>query len=139
MLVKDAMNKDVLAVGKERTVLEAARKMAQNDIGCLVVTHEKRAVGIITHGDIIKRLIAPEHPADQTKVSKIMTTPLITVFPLFDLKEAANILNDKGIKKLVVVDSNNKLIGILTATDIIRKVHNLSGEPVYIYTDPKKW
>jgi trk system potassium uptake protein TrkH len=139
MLVKDAMNKEVKSVNKERTVLEAARLMAQNDIGCLVVTHEKRAVGIITHGDIIKRLIVTEHQADATKVKDIMTTPLVTVFPLFDLKEAANILNDKGIKKLVVVDSNNKLIGILTATDIIRKVHNIGSEPVYVYTDPKKW
>ena len=116
--VKDFMTKDVLTVDANKTVLEAAALMSKNDVGDLVVMENDLPVGIVTERDFVRRVIAMEKSTD-AKVSEVMSTPLRVIDPEAPIKEAARRMVNKGIRRLVVI-KDNKLVGIITATDFAR-------------------
>jgi len=116
--VKDFMTKDVLTVDANKTVLEAAVLMSKNDVGDLVVMENDMPVGIVTERDFVRRVIAMEKSTG-AKVSEVMSTPLRVIDPEAPIKEAARRMVNKGIRRLVVI-KDNKLVGIITATDFAR-------------------
>lgn len=117
--VNDIMTKKVITIGDRETVTDAAIKMSQHNIGCLVVLEDNVPKGLITERDIIKRAVAAdkEYPK-RIRVSEIMSTPLISIDPFESIEKAAEMMNTMGIKRLGIVD-DNKLVGVVTATDII--------------------
>ena len=116
--VKDLMTKDVLTIDVNRTVIEAAVLMSQNDVGDLVVMENNTPVGIVTERDFVRRVLALGK-STSTRVSEIMSTPLKVIDPEAPIKEAARRMANKGIRRLVVI-KDNKLVGIITATDFAR-------------------
>jgi len=117
--VEDVMIKSVVTVDVDTAVKKAVGLMNKHEIGCLVVMKGKKLVGIITERDILKRVLAESRNPEKTKVSKIMTAPVITASPTTDLAEAVKLMFDKNVKKLPVV-SEGKLVGLVTLTDIAR-------------------
>ncbi len=117
--VEDVMIKDVVTVDAEATVKEAVEVMNKHEIGCLVVMKRDKLAGILTERDILKRVLVESRNPEKTKVSKIMTTPVITASPTTDLAEAAKLMFEKNVKKLPVV-SKGKLVGLVTLTDLAR-------------------
>jgi CBS domain-containing protein len=83
------------------------------------VLERGKAKGIVTERDFLRRVIAEAKDVMNTKVKEIMTTPLVVVEPGTDLEEAVKLMFQSKIKKLAVVDAN-KLVGIVTLTDIAR-------------------
>ncbi|MEM5794151.1 MAG: CBS domain-containing protein [Candidatus Aenigmatarchaeota archaeon] len=118
MLIKDVMNRNVIATKPETSVREAAKIMSKYHIGSLIVLEEEKIAGIITEGDILKKVIVEGKDLDETKVRDIMTENVITITPDKTIDDAVKIMTEKRIKKLPVVD-NDKLIGIITASDIM--------------------
>ena len=116
--VKDLMTKDVLTIDVSKTVIEAAALMSQNDVGDLVVMENNTPVGIVTERDFVRRVLAVGK-STSTKVSEVMSTPLRVIDPEAPIKEAARRMVHKGIRRLVVI-KDNKLVGIITATDFAR-------------------
>ncbi|MFH8086780.1 MAG: CBS domain-containing protein [Candidatus Aenigmatarchaeota archaeon] len=118
MLIKDVMNRNVIVTKPETSVREAAKIMSKYHIGSLIVLEEEKIAGIITEGDILKKVIVEGKDLDETKVRDIMTENVITITPDKTIDDAVKIMTEKRIKKLPVVD-NDKLIGIITASDIM--------------------
>jgi len=119
MIVKDIMNVNVIMIKPSATIKEAASEMTKNHIGSLVVISATgEAAGIITERDILSHVVAEGRPADGVKVEEIMSKELITVTPEDTLEEAAEIMSSKKIKKLPVIEEN-KIVGIITASDLI--------------------
>lgn len=116
--VKDLMTKDVLTIDANKTVIEAATLMSQNDIGDLVVMENNTPVGIVTERDFVRRVLAVGK-STTTRVSEVMSTPLRVIDPEAPIKEAARRMVNKGIRRLAVI-KDNKLVGIITATDFAR-------------------
>ena len=116
--VKDLMTKDVLTIDANKTVIEAATLMSQNDIGDLVVMENNTPVGIVTERDFVRRVLAVGK-STTTRISEVMSTPLRVIDPEAPIKEAARRMVNKGIRRLAVIE-NNKLVGIITATDFAR-------------------
>lgn len=117
MLVKDVMNKQVKTIYKEASIQEAVRIMTENRIGSLIVVENKRLIGIITERDILTKVVAKSIPTD-TKVKEIMVSKVISITPDKHIEDAAELMTKNKIKKIPVV-FNNKLIGIVTATDLV--------------------
>ncbi len=117
--VRDVMVKEVISLDENSTVRKAVDIMNEFQIGSIIVLSEGKAVGIVTERDFLRRVIAGEKDAKTTKVKEIMTTPLVVVEPNMDLEEAVKLMFQKKIKKLAVVDAN-KLVGLVTLTDIAR-------------------
>jgi len=100
--------------------------MNKFDISSIIVVQEKRPVGIITHKDIISKIVQPRIPPDAVKAIEIMSTPIVTINEDASIEEAARLMAKKRIKKLVVV-RGDELVGIITTTDIVRVAPTLTG------------
>lgn len=117
--VRDVMVREVITVDENTTVKEAVDTMNQFQVGSLIILERGKARGIVTERDFLKRVIAEGKDVTTTKVKEIMTTPLVVVDPGTDLEEAVKLMFQSKIKKLAVVEAN-KLVGIVTLTDIAR-------------------
>jgi CBS domain-containing protein len=123
MKVKDVMIKKVLTTGPDTIIKEAAKTLADNHIGSLVVVKDKKPIGILTERDILCAL-AESRDSEASgigskKVGNIMTNYVISIAPSGTVQEAVTLMAENKVKKLPVMDRKGKLVGIITASDII--------------------
>jgi CBS domain-containing protein len=116
--VKDLMTKGVLTIDAQKTVFEAAELMCQKEVGDLLVTDGEMPRGIVTERDFVRRVVAKRRSLD-TKVSDIMSKPLITIDADAPLKEAARKMVENRIRRLPVL-KDHKLVGIIVVSDFAR-------------------
>jgi len=119
--VYDVMSIDVVRSGMDEPLDWAVTRMIERDVGSIVVTDGDSAVGIITKGDILRKAFLKGIDAKDVAVKEIMSRPAVTIEPDATLEEASKLLATKKVSKLAV-EKNGKLVGIITATDIIRAV-----------------
>jgi CBS domain-containing protein len=119
MEVKDVMVKEVITVNPDTKIRDAVELMNKNEIGCLVVTRKGKPVGIMTERDVLKKIVCQSKNPEQTRVSEIMSKPLIVGRVDMDWREAAKLMLDHDIKKLPILNGE-KLVGLVTLTDIAR-------------------
>jgi len=113
------MIKEVITVDAKSTVKQAADVMNRFEIGCLIVTDSGKAVGIVTERDLLKRVVSELKSPRKTRISTVMSKPIIVVEPDMDLEEAAKLMFKLKIKKLPIVGSG-KLMGLITLSDLAR-------------------
>ncbi len=135
VLIKDLRKKKVATITKGKSVVEAAKKMAKLKISCLVVVYGGKVEGIITTRDIIDKVVAVDKNTNKIKVGDAMTSPVKTISSDKNLLFASAIMNGMSIKQLPVLEKN-KLIGIVTQTDIVRNLNRLSSFEIKGF-DPK--
>ncbi len=116
--VKDFMTTNVITIDVQRTVLDAAKLMHQQDVGDLVVVEGKEPRGIVTERDLVRRVMAQKKPLE-TKVSEIMSDPLITIEEESSLRDAARKMVKYRIRRLPVM-KKNVLVGIIATSDFAR-------------------
>ena len=140
MHVKDVMSKDVITVLKYESILHVAKILSEKNIsGLPVVDKKNKVIGIITQADILSILgMRKEHslkdvlkhmlgePLPERRmgdiVGDIMTSPAATIKTNANISEAAQIMDDKKIRRLPVVDEKNMLVGIISRADILKAV-----------------
>jgi CBS domain-containing protein len=93
--------------------------MVKNDIGSVVVTENGKPVGMLTERDIMKRVCPQELCSRKITVGEIMSKPLVTIEADAKLGEAALLMMDKGIRRLLVVEKG-EVVGIVTQKDVMR-------------------
>lgn len=116
--VKDIMSKNVILIDVAMTVKDAASMMNDAKIGSIIITKENIPVGILTERDFVTRIAGGAKPLS-TLLSEVMSKPLLSISPDKTVWEAAEIMKNSEIHKVVVQDGNN-LVGIVTATDLIK-------------------
>jgi len=136
MLVQEAMTKKVIAIDREKTVIDACNLYRDHNVGCLLVTDQDGdCVGIVTERDIIERTICAHKDPEQTKVGDIMSPNIRTIHALAKLEKAIQIMKENNIKKLPVLLKGD-IVGIITVTDISRALPDLSESSVDPWTRP---
>jgi CBS domain-containing protein len=140
MQIKEVMTRGVEVIRPEDTLQEAARKMKTIDVGPLPVCDGERLVGMITDRDIIVRATAEGRDPKTTPVKEAMTPGIVYVYEDQDLEEAARVMKDRQLRRLVVLDRNKKLVGILSLGDIAAdtKDEELSGEVLEKISEPSE-
>ncbi len=124
--VKDIMTKAVVSIDVSTTINDAAKMMEEAEIGAIIVTEKNTPVGIVTDRDFAIKVVAHAyHPT--TPVRKIMTAPLYSISPDEPVRMIADFMYTRGIRKLPVID-NDKVIGIVTATDLVRQFAMCTGD-----------
>jgi len=119
MLVKDIMTSPVITVDEDATVDKAAQLMADDHIGCILVTSkEGKPLGIITESDFVTRVLAKNIQPSRLTAKEVMTSPLITIDPDETLSEAARRMSQLNIRRLGVMYKGN-LVGIISSKDIL--------------------
>jgi len=124
--VNEVMQKNVISIDSTSSVKDAATIMTDAKVGCVVVTKNNAPVGIITERDLVRRVISADKPSS-VLISDVMSSPLITAKPDYNLYELAQIMKAKGLHR-IPVEKDNQLVGILTSTDIVR-IHCLATGP----------
>ena len=117
--VADAMTRGVICVGADATIEKVADVMKKNDISSVIVTKKGQGVGIVTERDIICKIVAKNKSPKKTTASEAMTSPLITIKPDTTIDDAARIMRDKDIRRLIVSDKD-LIIGVLSEFDIVK-------------------
>ena len=115
----DAKGTDVVSVGPDATVLEAARIMNDHRIGALVVLAEGKLAGIFTERDIMRRVVAEQRDPASVKVSEAMTSPVACAAPHTLVEELRGVFRDKRIRHLPVIDAG-RVLGIVSIGDVNR-------------------
>ena len=118
--VKDIMSKTVAAISINQTVFEAAELMNSKGISCVLIVDGDVPVGLITERDIVGKIVAKKRSYD-TEINVVMSKKLITIDPDATLKEAARLMSTNKIRRLPVL-KNNKLVGIVSASDFVRNL-----------------
>ncbi|HZO10720.1 MAG TPA: CBS domain-containing protein [Nitrososphaeraceae archaeon] len=125
ILVSNLMNPKVQTDFEDQNIMSACNIMYANNIGSvIIVTHDKSGgpLGIITERDVVRILGKLEPNMLQTPLKSLMSKPLITIEQTASINDATKIMNNKKIRRLVVIDKNNKMIGILTQRDIFKAI-----------------
>jgi len=115
--VHQVMKNSILSIDSSVSAYEAAKMMEDTDVGALVVMENNQPVGIITDRDFAIKVVAHAYPRD-TPARRIMSHPITFIGPHATLWVAAELMNSCKLRKLPVID-DDKVIGIITATDLI--------------------
>lgn len=119
-LVKDVMTKALVSVDPLTKLYQISKMMEQGGMGSILVKRNGSASGIITDRDFAIK-VAAKGISLETPVEKIATFPLITISSTDSLLDAAKLMTDKKIRKLAVLEGD-KVIGIITTTDLVKKL-----------------
>ena len=148
--VKNFMTKKVIAVKESESIKKLFKLMDRHDIlGAPVVNEKKQVIGIVTESDLINHFTTLKSPQGinllgsivylddinefnenlkdhcAENVKDIMTGKVVTIKPDATLLDAINLMSKNGITRLPVVDKKNKLIGIITRSDIVHQIAKL--------------
>ena len=119
MQVRDVMTKGAECVRPDDTLQEAARRMKALDVGPLPVCGDNdRLVGMLTDRDIVVRAVAEGLDARTAKVRDAMTEGVTYCFEDDDVAEAARLMRENQIRRLVVLNRNKRLVGIVSLGDL---------------------
>lgn len=122
-LVKDYMRvkKEVVAPGD--SVQSALQIMVENDQGSVVVLDEnEKVVGIFTERDVLRHYLINQSTFMYLNVSEVMSSPVTTVTEDMEVSEALDIMNEKKVRRLPVVDKNGRMIGFLSWRELFAKI-----------------
>jgi CBS domain-containing protein len=120
MKVSDVMTREVQVASPMDTVAEVARRMSEIDSGVMPVSQDGRIIGVITDRDIVVRVVG-EGRDNEIPISEVMTSPVETCRASENLKTAAKKMADLQMRRLVIVDDQGGLAGILSLGDVARE------------------
>jgi CBS domain-containing protein len=117
--------KKIVAASLKRSLsaLDVAKLMIKNRVGSVVlVDGDEKPVGIVTERDLLKKVSASSKPAKSIAVKSIMSSPVLTIKAFDSIETAAAVMAKNKVKRLVVLEDDGSLAGVLSATDIARKL-----------------
>jgi len=112
------MSKPVKSVKKTLSLREAIKIMDDDNIGVLPVVEDNKPIGVVTERDILRRVVAKDLDIDKKTVEDIMTKNPITIDHDSSILEATRLMSENNFRRLIVV-KNGKLVGLVTAKDVI--------------------
>jgi CBS domain-containing protein len=118
MQVNDVMTARLDCIAPEATLQAAAERMRALDLGAMPVCDRERLWGMITDRDIVVRSVADGHDPVTDHVCDIMTLELVYCYDDQDLNEVAELMREKQVRRLPVLNRENRLVGIVSLGDL---------------------
>jgi CBS domain-containing protein len=140
MTLKEIMTRDVEVVSPDATLQEAARILKTQNIGSVPVCDGTRIQGMITDRDIAIRAVAEGRDPFVTLVRDVMTPEVIYCMENQSIEDAAHIMEQQQIRRLVILNENKDLVGIVSLGDLATEGENrsLTGETLEAISQPGK-
>ncbi len=121
-LVQEVMSKKVLAVEEDDKFLQAKKLMATKDIGSVIITSKDEIKGMFTEFDLVSEFFMNPNRLKNSFMKELMTSPVVCISPDFDLFQVNDLMLEHNFRRLPVVDGN-KLLGIITQTDVAKHLY----------------
>lgn len=118
MLIREVMSKSVTLTTPDATLVDAARRMAEEDVGALPIGENDRLVGMLTDRDIVIRAIAKNRPAAETVVRDAMTDKIRYCKESDSVEKVADMMAEQQIRRLPVINDDKRLVGIVSLGDL---------------------
>lgn len=120
--------RSVCSVPPEETARAAAQRMQADGVGCVVVTDQGRPVGMLTDRDIALGVLREDLDAEKLPVRDLMQSPVVALAEDASLAEAVKTLRRAAVRRLVVVDRERRVVGLLAADDLLRLMATELGD-----------
>jgi CBS domain-containing protein len=115
--IEDVMTKSVISVDASMTINETAKMMEDAKVGAVIIMENNIPVGIVTDRDFAVKVAAHAYEIS-SPIKRIMSSPLISINSDEPVRNAADLMHGRGVRKLPVI-SDDKVVGMITATDIV--------------------
>jgi CBS domain-containing protein len=116
------------SVKRNLSAVDVAKLMIKNGVGSVVLVDAGKPVGILTERDLLKKVFSSSRSARSIAVKSIMSSPVITIKTFDSIETAAALMAKNRIKRLVVVEQDESLAGVLSVTDIARKLARILAD-----------
>ena len=118
MQLSQIITREVETITPQTSIKEAAQRMRSLDVGALPVCDGRRLLGMVTDRDITIRITSEGRDVNTTPVTEAMTPDIAFVFEDDDVRQAAQVMKERQIRRLPVLDRGNNLVGIVSLGDL---------------------
>ena len=127
--VSELMTRNLETISPAATLEAAGKKMRARNVGILPVVDGEKLVGVVTDRDIVLRAVSEKLRPEMTRVSEVMTSETICCYEDQGITEVSLLMERNFVHRLMVLDREGKLVGIVSLSDIAAKTKNeaLSG------------
>ena len=115
--VRDIMQRNVITIEHNKSALDAAKMLKENEISFLVIQKDQNPIGLVTERDIVQKIAAQDIKSSEISISQLMSKNFRWVVPEEDIEVAIQKMLNNSIRRLLVLD-NEKLVGVITQTDL---------------------
>ncbi|HVL67091.1 MAG TPA: CBS domain-containing protein [Vicinamibacterales bacterium] len=137
----EVMTREPACCEPGESIVRAATMMKREDVGALPVveSHEdKKLIGIVTDRDIVVKVLAEGAPVDRATVRDAMTTNPAMCRESDDVERAVQVMSDRQVRRMPIVDEQGRLVGIIAQADVARRINRdeTTGELVEAISEP---
>ncbi len=112
--------KRVGCVSPRATIGEASREMRTRSIGAVVVIlDDYKPIGLVTDRDIVMRVVADDKSPRDVRVEQVMSSGVVTLTERASIREATELMRDKGVRRIVIIDENARVTGLVSFDDLL--------------------
>ena len=123
LYARDIVEKDFITLGPETSVREASRVMAERKHGFVIIPKpDGSPEGIVTEWDILAKVVAEGKEPSRVRLQDIMTGSLVSVKAGDGISQVAQVMAERGIRRVVVVDPRGEVLGVITAKTILSRL-----------------
>jgi predicted transcriptional regulator len=126
--VMDLMIQNPVTVKPETPLIKVAQLMRDNSISSVVLIKDNKPYGIVTERDIVWRVNASGLNIESLKAADICSRPVLSIHEEEEINQAIQLMKENNVRRLVIVNTEGVVTGILTSDDISRNVETLSKE-----------
>lgn len=121
--VRDIMVRNVITIDHNKTAKDVALLMAEKQVSSLVVIKDNNPIGLVTERDLVRKVLTSDRKSADVPLSEIMSLKFRWVEPMTPIEDAIQKMVNNNIRRLLVLE-NNKLVGIITETDLARHLRS---------------
>ena len=134
-MIRELMNRDVVTCDSSAKVFDVAHLMHARDVGCVVVTHNQKPLGVLTDRDITLKCVAEGHDPKQTLASTILNKDLVTCHETDSFNACIQKMKSAQIRRLPVLDAQGKVVGVISFGDLV----SILGQELYDLSNRSHW
>ena len=120
--ISEVMTTEVVSLPSSSPIVEAALAMRGADIGFVVVTVEDQPRGVVTDRDVVMRVVAEGLDPAQTTLADVATGELVCLTPERSTADAAKLMRELAVRRLPVIDENDRLVGVVSIGDLAEEM-----------------